>query len=280
MAETNEIMKKLLAAALAALVCGTTPVFAEEDADYVILAHVDYDYERMQQGSMTYIAGSTSGMGIILQSKTDLFGKGEHLDMRCLIYVIRGSEELDLMAPCTVTNAGKEQLNVMAIRKAPQRSSGGRRTRSAHPARGHWTLRGSFWQLRLPDRLPARRPVRHDYPVHLGAVIGRTCDSVLNRCGRGGSAGFRFLPHAPATRSPLIVPGAIAREPAMSETRDSPRRGHLDRFVPDRLLPHDARMRRALSWKDEMDDFDKGRVSGQENTSWMNWIVAASQPLN
>ena len=114
-----------LFAAAAASLCAVQGAAAEEAGEFRFLASLESAYTTIEHAGASFTGGSSSGTFSVVESTGGPFVAGEHHLATCVVLARESGGEVELEAPCTVTDASGGQLYVLSVRNSGDIAAGG-----------------------------------------------------------------------------------------------------------------------------------------------------------
>ncbi len=133
--EVSELYRRCRAAVCAVLcsvaACGLTlfsgaAYSAQPDSGtFRLLASFSYDLSHVKHGDLMYSAGSFFGTASVIESSGGPFAEGANFSATCVLYSQSSGSEIELEAPCLLTDGEGNGANFFAFRKAGDFAAGG-----------------------------------------------------------------------------------------------------------------------------------------------------------
>lgn len=86
---------------LASLAASLSPALAQTSGQFSLAGSFTYSYDKVQQGSTTFTAGSTEGADLVTSGGDALFPEGKSFLTSCVVFSEDSADGLSLKAPCT-----------------------------------------------------------------------------------------------------------------------------------------------------------------------------------
>ena len=134
----------VLLAATSASVCTMHVAAAEESGEFRLLTSFVHAYTTIEHSGARVTGGSSSGTASVIESTGVPFVAGAHHLATCLILATERDGEVELEAPCTLTDASGDRLYVRSVRDSGDIAAGGPGRIEILGGSGMWTdVRGS-----------------------------------------------------------------------------------------------------------------------------------------
>lgn len=114
-----------LLAVSAASFCAVQTAAAEEVGEFRFLASLEHAYTTIEHAGASFTGGSSSGTFSIVESTGGPFVEGSHHLAACVVLIRESGGEVELEAPCTLTDASGDHLYVLSVRDSGDIAAGG-----------------------------------------------------------------------------------------------------------------------------------------------------------
>ena len=115
----------VLLAATSVSVCAVHVAAAEENGEFRLLTSFVHAYTTIEHSGARVTGGASSGTASVIESTGAPFVAGAHHLATCVLFARESDGEVELEAPCTLTDASGDRLYVLSVRDSGDIAAGG-----------------------------------------------------------------------------------------------------------------------------------------------------------
>ena len=155
---------------------------AQESGAFRVIASVFHKYSIIKHAGTEVFGGPLQGIATVVESSGGPWVVNAKSRRTCVVFGRRGTEGVDLEAPCTMTDVSGDRWFTISKRNVGgvEEAQGRRRSRQDGVVEWHRQVRRHYGKLHLFDRILGRQLAgnRHDLRVEPVVAVLRRCQGL------------------------------------------------------------------------------------------------------